>query len=386
MIRRRLSVVLFAMALSLGITAAHAAGWSEEREKAAGEEVVAYVEKEYELWEDEEVLRQVEEIVAEIVPQTQRPDVKYTVKLLDSDEVNAMSIPGGYIYVHRGLAEDAQSEHELAAVLAHEIAHNCTYDAMEQAGRSKKLFIGGVSAALVAIFAGASHDEISTVLAAGAYVRQGILSRYSIDMEQRADLNAIEYMVNTRYNPVGLLTFMERLGAATYASYRPDYGIFETHPQHTERCAYIIQAIYDAGLDINRRAVTKWDLPTVETIAPEDGDADPATAPARLSLWGEPIVTIERPGEYDGVDKRAQAACQTLAEALADGMARYDISTARQDEDGEQIAVQVRGKPMLILTRDDIQDGDGSSQSLADEVVRALTRALHREQLTRRYQ
>lgn len=297
MIRRRLSVVLFAVALSLGITAAYAAGWSEEREKAAGEEVVAYVEKEYELWEDEEVLRQVEEIVAEIVPQTQRPDVKYTVKLLDSDEINAMSIPGGYIYVHRGLAEDAQSEHELAAVLAHEIAHNCTYDAMEQAGRSKKLFIGGVSAALVAIFAGASHDEISTVLAAGAYVRQGILSRYSIDMEQRADLNAIEYMVNTRYNPVGLLTFMERLGAATYASYRPDYGIFETHPQHTERCAYIIQAIYDAGLDINRRAVTKWDLPTVETIAPEDGDADPATAPARLSLWGEPIVTIERPGE-----------------------------------------------------------------------------------------
>ncbi len=238
----------------------------------------------------------------------------------------------------------------------------------------------------MAIFAGASHDEISTVLAAGAYVRQGILSRYSIDMEQRADLNAIEYMVNTRYNPVGLLTFMERLGAATYASYRPDYGIFETHPQHTERCAYIIQAIYDAGLDINRRAVTKWDLPTVETIAPEDGDADPAAAPARLSLWGEPIVTIERPGEYDGVDKRAQAACQTLAEALADGMARYDISTARQDEDGEQIAVQVRGKPMLILTRDDIQDGDGSPQSFADEVVRALTRALHREQLTRRYQ
>ena len=386
MIRRHLSVVLFAVALSLGITAAYAAGWSEEREKAAGEEVVAYVEKEYELWEDEEVLRQVEEIVAEIVPQTQRPDVKYTVKLLDSDEINAMSIPGGYIYVHRGLAEDAQSEHELAAVLAHEIAHNCTYDAMEQASRSKKLFIGGVSAALVAIFAGASHDEISTVLAAGAYVRQGILSRYSIDMEQRADLNAIEYMVNTRYNPVGLLTFMERLGAATYASYRPDYGIFETHPQHTERCAYIIQAIYDAGLDINRRAVTKWDLPTVETIAPEDGDADPATAPARLSLWGEPIVTIERPGEYDGVDKRAQAACQTLAEALADGMARYDISTARQDEDGEQIAVQVRGKPMLILTRDDIQDGDGSPQSFADEVVRALTRALHREQLTRRYQ
>ena len=386
MIRRHLSVVLFAVALSLGITAAYAAGWSEEREKAAGEEVVAYVEKEYELWEDEEVLRQVEEIVAEIVPQTQRPDVKYTVKLLDSDEINAMSIPGGYIYVHRGLAEDAQSEHELAAVLAHEIAHNCTYDAMEQASRSKKLFIGGVSAALVAIFAGASHDEISTVLAAGAYVRQGILSRYSIDMEQRADLNAIEYMVNTRYNPVGLLTFMERLGAATYASYRPDYGIFETHPQHTERCAYIIQSIYDAGLDINRRAVTKWDLPTVETIAPEDGDADPAAAPARLSLWGEPIVTIERPGEYDGVDKRAQAACQTLAEALADGMARYDISTARQDEDGEQIAVQVRGKPMLILTRDDIQDGDGSPQSFADEVVRALTRALHREQLTRRYQ
>ena len=380
---RRFIIVACVLALVLSASSALAKRWSEGQEKAVGAEVAAHIEEQYEAWEDEEAQKQIEGIVTELAPYTDRQDVKYIVKLLDTDEVNACSIPGGQIYVHRGLLEEVQSVDELAAVLAHEIAHNCTYDAMEQAERNKKLFIGGITAALVAIFVGADSSEVSGVLAAGLYVRQGILSRYSIEMEQRADMNAVRYLVGSKYNPTGLLTFMERLAAETYKRARPDYGIYETHPQSTERCAYIIEAIYDAGLEISRRAVTKWDPPSFESIGPEDAEIDPQTAPAKISLWGEEIVTITYPGEYSGIDKRAEAICNNLREALAAGLVLYEIRTAT---DGEAVTVTLRDKPMMRICAEDVQSEESSPQAVADGIVRALARAMHREELARRYQ
>ncbi len=379
---RRFIIVACALALVLSASSALAKKWSEEREKAVGAEVAAHIEGQYEAWEDEDAQKQIEEIVAELTPHTDRPDVEYLVKLLDTDEINACSIPGGRIYVHRGLLEEVQSVDELAAVMAHEIAHNCTYDAMEQGERNKKLFIGGIAAALVAIFIGADTSEVSGVLAAGSYLRQGILSRYSIEMEQRADTNAVRYLVASKYDPVGLLTFMDRLAAKTYKKARLDYGIYETHPQSTERCAYIIEAIYDAGLEINRRAVTKWDPPTFESIGPEDAEIDPKTAPAKISLWGEEIVTISRAGEYPGIDERAEAICNSLTEALAAGLALYEIRTA---EDDETVTVTLRNKPMMRIHAEDVQSEESSPQAVADGIVRALARAMHREELARRY-
>ncbi len=379
---RRLIIAIWVLVLLFSATAVLARQWSEQREQAVGAEVAEQIEKQYKLWEDEASQKQVEEILAELVPHTDRPDVEYLVKLLDSDEVNACSIPGGRIYVHRGLIEEVESVDELAAVMAHEIAHNCTYDAMDQAERNQKLFIGGITAALVAIFVGADSSEISGVLAAGSYVRQGILSRYSIDMEQRADLNAIRYLAASKYNPTGLLTFMERLLAQTYKTARPDYGIYETHPQATERCAYIIQAIYDAGFDINRRAVTKWDPPSFESIGPEETQIDRQTAPAKISLWGEELVTLYYAGEYPGIDKRAEAICKHLTEALAAGLVLYQIDTAETDGTS---TITLRGQPMMKIYPEDVQSEASSPQAVADGIVRALARAMHREELARRY-
>ena len=420
---RRCFVLILSAAMALNVHIAFAKQWSEAQEKAVGVEVAAEIEKHYKLWDNEDALKTIEEIVVELVPHTDRPDIEYTVKMLDSNEVNACSIPGGFIYVHRGLVEDAQSVHELAAVLAHEIAHNCTYDAMDQARRSKKLFIGGITAALIVIFLGASNEQVASVLAAGSYVQQGILSRYSIEIEQRADLNAVKYLVPSKYDPVGLLTFMERLGAKAYKKPQIDYGIYQSHPITSQRCAYLIQAIYDADLAVNRRAVTKWDPPTYVSIGPDGSeyppeppkeeaqpaqtdakpDAEPDTkpdtqtdaqdkaaeppidrkaAPARISLWGEDIVTIRSPGTHDGIDKRAEAICTTLNEAIAAGLERYEI---RAGQDGEKTTGQLRGKTMLEVFPEDIPSDEVTAQQVAEGVVKALARALHREELSRRF-
>ncbi len=152
-------------------------------------------------------------MVKAIAPHTPRPDVKYKIKLLDSDEVNSFSVPGGYIYVYKGLVKAVQSEHELAAVIAHEMAHNCTFDALKQLDRAQHLTIATAAAVLAAMMVGGNEEMPWAVWQAGGLATRGVLSHYSMDIEKQADLHAIQYLLHTKYNPVGLLTFMERLAA-----------------------------------------------------------------------------------------------------------------------------------------------------------------------------
>lgn len=385
--RRRRFVICCLLVVALAACSGSSAKeWKPEDEAQAGKETAARIEKEVKLLEDADALQRVEAILAELVPHTDRPDVVYTLKLIDDDEVNAFTIPGGYIYVYKGLLGEAHSDDELAAVLAHEIAHNCTYDALEQAERSKKLFLGSISAALVAMVLGANTEQISGVITAGSYLQQGILSHYSLEMERRADLNAVQYLAASKYNPVGLLTFMERLASGMFDRPQIDYGIYETHPQATERVGYIIQAIYDMGLEINRRAVSKWDPPTFESLKPEgaaeDFEVDPKTAPAKITLWGEELITLTHPGEYEGIDQRAAAFCKILTDAVAERLNLYEVQI---EDRGETALMTVRGTPLLTLDARDVSAEGSTPATAAQQVVHALARAIHRERLQRRY-
>ena len=204
------ALLLASMALA---AAADEPRFSEEYEKRVGQEAAHQVESEYKPYEDAEALAKLTAMVAEIAAASARPTVQYDVRLIDTDEVNAFSLPGGIIYVTKGLLQAVQSDDELAGVLAHEVAHNCTYDALIQADRNKDLFTGSVAAAIAAILLGGNSNTVSTVLVAGEYVRQGVLGGYSVEMERAADKHSVDYMLGTSYNPVGLLTFMGRLAA-----------------------------------------------------------------------------------------------------------------------------------------------------------------------------
>lgn len=387
-------IVILALLVSAVAVLADSPPYSEEEEQAAGKEVCAAVEKEYDLWEDEAAQKKVNTMVNAIAVHTQRPDVKYNVKLLDTDEVNAFSVPGGNIYVCRGLLDTAQSDDELAAVLAHEMAHNCTYDAMKQAERNQDMFMGSVGAALAAIFMGASSEEVAGVLQAGGFLRQGLLSKYSKEMEERADKNAISYLKKTEYDPVGLLTFMERLLAKEAGHYRPDYGIFETHPGPIDRRGYIIQTLYDAGIEINRRAVTDWQAPKFELIRPgDDENADPTAA--EITLWDIHIVTIRTKGHFDSIKARAEAVCNSLKNSLAAGLERYEVQKVNRDD---HVVVELRKIPMIAIGPEDVAaakeaEADGAendteqitADTIADGVVNGIAGALHYEALKRRH-
>ncbi len=352
--------------------------YSPEYEKRVGAEAVAEVEKEYKLLDDPATKAKLSEMVAKLAAVSQRPDVVYDVRLLDTDQVNAFSLPGGTIYVTKGLLAEVQSDHELAGVLAHEIAHNCTWDALVQADRNKHLFRGSVAATIAAILLGGSSDVVSTVLMAGEYVRQGVLGGYSIDLERQADRNGASYLIACPdYDPAGIVTFMERLAAKERREPPRELGVFQTHPLATERVRLLIDFLIEQGVEINRRAAIKWLPPSAEEV---EVDGQPA---AVIKLWEEElfVVRVPAPG-YDTPLARAQAIVQRLTELLAAGLSNYEVQVAPTSEG---VSVIGRGQVILTVLPEDAQAAQTDAATLAARVRDALSRAFVRESLDRLY-
>ncbi|MGD9497226.1 MAG: M48 family metalloprotease [Armatimonadota bacterium] len=350
-----------------------ARGWSPAEEKRVGAEAAAQVEAEYKRYEDPEVTAKLTEMVSIIAAASSRPDVTYEVRLLDTDIVNGFSLPGGIIYVTKGLLNEVQSDHELAGVLAHEIAHNCTYDALRQAESHKKLFMGSTAATIAAILLGATTDTISTVLLAGDLITRGVLGGYSVAMERNADAHAVEYLLKTPYNPVGLLTFMERLAADWRAGPQIDPGYERTHPDPPVRVQELAERLYRAGVDINPRATTQWERPKAEEVE-VDGQKV-----VRVVLWGEEIFRVLTPGpEAETPMARAEAIVARLTALLEAGMQRFEIEVG---DNGGNPAVMGRGEVILTVYPEDAAAQGVEQAALAEQAHLALRLALRIEQL-----
>ncbi len=352
--------------------------FSPEYEKKVGAEAIAAVEKEYSLLADEEATAKLQDMVTKITAHTQRPEITYDVRLLDTEIVNAFSLPGGTVYVTQGLLDEVQSDDELAGVLAHEIGHNCTWDALQQAERNKSLFTGSVAATIAAILLGGSSDVVSTVLLAGEYVRQGVLGGYSIGMERRADHNGATYLLACPdFNPVGLVTFMERLAAKERREPPRDMGVFQSHPLAIERVQLLTDYLIAENVDINRRATTKWEPPAVEETKVDGVDG------ATLTLWGEDIFVVLAAGpDCDTPMARAEAIVARLTELLAAGMDSYELQ-ARAGEDHS--AVLARGQEIIAVYPEDAQAHELEAATIAAQVKTAIQRAFVRENLNRLY-
>lgn len=366
------------MLAGLGCLATHAGTqppFSPEYEKKVGEKTVAKVETQYERYKDAETQAKLDAMATEIAAASARPEVTYDVRLIDTEEVNAFSIPGGFIYVTKGLLDEVQSDHELAGVLAHEMAHNCTYDALIQAERNKDLFTGSVAAAIAAILLGAGSQEISTVMVAGEYVRRGVLGGYSIQIERMADHHGAEYVMKTSYNPVGLLTFMERLAAQERREPPRELGVFQTHPLAVERVELLADFLHDSGVEINRRATTSWERPRAEQVKANEQDA------ALVTLWGEDLFLVLTPGpDHETLMQRAEAIVQVLTDLLADGMEGFEVRLSERDGNP---AVVATGEAIVVIYPEDAQAHDLEQAALAGQVKDALRAALRKESLDR---
>ena len=238
---------------------------SESREKEIGLEEHEKVLASMPLFEDEELLAYVREVGNKAAAVSHRPNLEYTFNIIDSPEINAFALPGGYVYVNRGLLTFMNSEAELAAVLSHEIGHITARHAVQQQARGRlaqtAATVGGFVTA-VATGSGYVGSQISEV--ASIWAQTG-LSGFSREHELEADSLAAEYLVNAGYDPAAMIDVIavlknqedfNRLVSNTSGGY---HGLFATHPRNDTRLQQAISQVADiSGNEITEIDDTKF--------------------------------------------------------------------------------------------------------------------------------
>jgi predicted Zn-dependent protease len=155
--------------------------------------------------------------------------VPFTIKVIDSDVVNAMALPGGFFYVNSGLILAADEEAELAGVMAHEIAHVCARHAMRQMTRANIANIGTIP--LIFVGGGIGYAVYN---AAGLAIPMAMLS-FQRSFEAEADYLGLQYMYKSGYDPQAFVAFFEKIEALEKKKPGSIEKAFSTHPQTPDR-------------------------------------------------------------------------------------------------------------------------------------------------------
>jgi len=335
-------------------------------EEDQGAEAAAALEEEYGVVDDPERLQRLREIIQAIAPQTGEPPAQYVIQILRDDDVNAFSLPGRYLFVTRGLLDFVESDHELAGVLAHEIAHSVHHHHRRQEDRSRRLerrvLIG---AGLVALLGSAGLDPAGLIWM-GSALQVRTLNRYSRADEDEADRSAVEYLRGTPYNPVGLLTFMERLDRLERRRPALEPGIFQTHPATSERIQTLQARLQALGVALDRRAVTDVACAQIRPVTVRDQEI------AELVIRGRVVFQPVAAPPEAALGRAAQAARQLNAQ-FDRGLHGRQVQVV---PDGEVWVVTAGGAEVLRCTPADAAFHQRAAKDLALQAAAEIRRAL----------
>jgi predicted Zn-dependent protease len=174
-----------------------------------GRQAADDISKSVEFVHDEEQLAKLQAMLDEIAAVTDRPEIRYRPYIVAAPYPNAFTIPGGWVYVTTGLLEGVESDHELAGVLAHEIAHNVNQHAIERMRDTPKGLGLLQLASIAALIIGRSPEAAVLAGAAANHITASVLHGSSVAAEVEADAHGLEYLTRTQYDPTGFLTFLE---------------------------------------------------------------------------------------------------------------------------------------------------------------------------------
>lgn len=222
---------------------------SESREKEIGAEEHAKVVASQPMYEDEQLLAYVREVGNRVAKVSHRPELEYQFFIIDSPDINAMALPGGYVYVNRGLLTFMNTEAQLAAVISHEIGHVTARHAVQQQARgalaNAASTVGGFVTA-VATGSGYVGSQISQVTSIWA---QTGLSGFGREAELEADSLGAEYLLRAGYDPhamievITVLKNQEDFNRRVQGSRGTYHGVFATHPRNDTRLQQAIAAV-----------------------------------------------------------------------------------------------------------------------------------------------
>lgn len=384
---------------------------SETREKEIGLEEHEKVLASMPLFEDQKLLSYVREVGEKVAKVSHRPDLEYQFHIIDSPDINAFALPGGYVYVNRGLLTFLNNEADLAAVLAHEIGHITARHAVQQQARGRlaetAATVGGFVTAVVTR-SGYVGSQISQV--ASIWAQTG-LSGFGREHELEADSLGAEYLVNAGYDPSAMIDVISVLKNQEDFTRRVTgggggyHGLFATHPRNDTRLQQAIEEVANIseneiiendntnfrdaidGLIIGQSAQSQSNetrnryyqsLLGYTLVFPDEWEIDETTTTVMASLPGTASLRIEAQRIQDNIEPRVfirdnmGVAGLQKSEVLAQYRLLGHTGTAISPESGnlERVAAIYFG-PRVYTFRGEILD-----TSSADEIDAQILSAI----------
>lgn len=325
-----------------------------------GTEYAAEVAKELKFSEDAEKIAKVEKMGSELAAIANSKAVEvtfgdprlsvfpYQFKVVKGKDVNAFSIPGGFIYIYEGLIDYAESDDELAGVVAHEISHAAFRHLAELRRRASRIDLMQIPLILAAILT-RSPDALVGLQGANL-AGQAFKSGWSLDAELSADFGAMQYMIQSGYNPVGTLTFMERLAYRDQGGPQIDWGILASHPPSKERAQAMLKFLNSKNIPVKRSQVT-----TSLRAATKIGDE------GAIELWF---------GKMKLHAFRGENAIARSEDAVRKLNTFFDRVPGLEQVGRDGYAIRGSGRPLFEVTQQDMESGQDLDLAFADVINR----------------
>jgi predicted Zn-dependent protease len=202
--------------------------YSLEKEIAMGKQYAQEIERQAKVIDDPVISEYVNRVGQNLV---RNSDVKVpvTIKVLDAEEVNAMALPGGFFFVNSGLLLKAETEAELAGVMAHEIAHIAARHGTRQATRGQVVNLASIPLIFMGGWTGYGIRQATSVL-----VPLGFL-KFSRGFEEEADMLGLQYLYKAGYDPTAFVDFFEKIQSAEKKKPGTMAKVFSSHPMTDNR-------------------------------------------------------------------------------------------------------------------------------------------------------
>ncbi len=223
--------ILAPLALAASVSAC---GISQQQEVQMGQQYSQQINAQLPIISDPEVNRYVNLLGDQIASHTSRADLDWHFYVVDSKEVNAFAVPGGYVYVNRGLIERTSAMDELAGVLGHEIGHVVRRHSIKQMEQQQGAQVGVTLACVLTNICGSQAAGAAINVAGSA-----VFARFSRNDEAEADQEGVVNTVRAGISPEGMVTMFEKLLDERKTRPGAVEGWFSTHPLEEDR----IQAV-----------------------------------------------------------------------------------------------------------------------------------------------
>jgi predicted Zn-dependent protease len=261
--------------------------YSIDKEVALGRQLAAEVDRESKFVTDPLVTEYVNRVGQNIALHSDAK-VPFTIKVIDSSEINAFALPGGFLYINRGIIEAADNEAELAGVIAHETAHVAARHGVEQASKGSLINY----ASLPLIFLG-GIGGYAIQQAAGLAIPLGFL-KFSRGAEEEADRLGAQYMWATGYDPQAMVSFFEKLEAKEKKKPGTISKLFRTHPLTGDRIKEVSKLVVRFP-ERNEYEVSSSDFSTIKArlVAINASRRSDSVQKERPTLKRRPAPTID---------------------------------------------------------------------------------------------